>query len=245
MRILQSCIGILVHTASLSDAYIFLTNQHSSDSDNSSANIGKPEQNLHLKHKHINEDKGQSKKHHGRREAEAPLALNGEVVNKNKTGKKSKIGKKSKATLLPSYVPSDTPSSLPSDRPSTSPSDEPSLLPSIDRSPSDNPSSLPSNVPSMIPSDQPSNFNPLLQYSVDVLGPCAIDQSCNSIATNNAVQWFIDTDNHPYLGTDEQAWKVRRRISDPLFNITFGVWATGRGVDQISHHYPFNATYHH
>ena len=90
----------------------------------------------------------------------------------------------------------------------------------------------------MIPSDQPSSFDPpRLQYSVDVLGPAMFPP---------AVQWFIDTDNHPDdLGTDEQVWKVRRRISDPLFNITFSVWAAGRGVDQISHHYPFNATYHH
>ena len=138
---------------------------------------------------------------------------------------------------LPSNRPSDHPSSLPSLHPSESPSDEPSLIPSLhpSESPSDEPSLIPSDRPSDIPSSMPSlhpsvslspSLDPLLQCSVDVLGPCAIDQSCNSTATNNAVTWFIDTDNHPdNLGTDEQVWKVRRRFSDPFFSISFGVWA--------------------
>ena len=84
----------------------------------------------------------------------------------------------------------------------------------------------------------------LLSTSIEVLRECAIDQSCDSTATNKAVKWFIDPDNHPDdLGTDEQVWKVSTRIIYHLFNISI-VWIGG-GVNHMSAHCnQFNATYH-
>ena len=49
------------------------------------------------------------------------------------------------------------------------------------------------------------------QTLTDVIGECAIYQSCPSTAMNSASNWFIDPDNHPDdISMDEQVWKVRK-----------------------------------
>ena len=49
------------------------------------------------------------------------------------------------------------------------------------------------------------------QTLTDVIGECAIYQSCPSTTMNSASNWFIDPDNHPDdISMDEQVWKVRK-----------------------------------
>ena len=90
-----------------------------------------------------------------------------------------------------------------------------------------------------------SCFSPLLSSTaIEVLRECFIDQYCDGTATNSAVTWFIDPDNHPDdLGTDEQVWKVSSRIIYHLFNISS--LSTGGGVNHMSpHHNQLNTTFH-
>jgi len=68
----------------------------------------------------------------------------------------------------------------------------------------------------------------LLKYSSDVVGPCAIDQSCDTDASNSAVAWFINEENHSPMHSgdwdDAQVWKER---------LVLAIWyySTG-GLDQ-------------
>jgi len=84
------------------------------------------------------------------------------------------------------------------------------------------PSDSSSARPSSLPSDQPSSYptlSPLLKYSTDVVGPCAIDQSCDTDASNRAVIWFINDENHPKDSDwDAQVWKVSKRLCHHLLN---------------------------
>ena len=51
-------------------------------------------------------------------------------------------------------------------------------------------------------------------------------KSCDT-ATNDAVNWFINLNNHPDdLGTDGRVWRVSRRRSDRVFCILIS-WAGG------------------
>ena len=48
----------------------------------------------------------------------------------------------------------------------------------------------------------------------NVIGSCAVDESCDSTTTNFASSWFKDPDNHPAdLSMNEQVWKVSNSIS--------------------------------
>ena len=60
-----------------------------------------------------------------------------------------------------------------------------------------------------------------LRAAVQVLGECARDQSCDSPATNTAVTWFTNPDNHLVDHDDDwddQVWRVSRRISCHSFH---------------------------
>ena len=61
----------------------------------------------------------------------------------------------------------------------------------------------------------------VLRAAVEVLGECARDQSCDSPATNTAVTWFTNPDNHLVDDDDDwddQVWRVSRRISCHSFH---------------------------
>ena len=60
------------------------------------------------------------------------------------------------------------------------------------------------------------DFVPVLidQTLSNVIGSCAVDESCDSTTTNFASSWFKDPDNHPAdLSMNEQVWKVSNSIS--------------------------------
>ena len=72
-------------------------------------------------------------------------------------------------------------------------------------------------------SNKSLSSTPLLQYAVEIVGPCACDLSCDENALNNAVDWFVKDDNHPIdpdPDWDEQVWKVRKRICHHLLNVS-------------------------
>jgi len=76
-------------------------------------------------------------------------------------------------------------------------------------SPSNSSSARPSSLPSGQPSSYPT-LSPLLKYATDVVGLCAIDQSCDTDTSNRAVNWFIIDENHPKdTNWDVQVWKER------------------------------------
>ena len=59
-------------------------------------------------------------------------------------------------------------------------------------------------------------------------------KSCDT-ATNDAVIWFINLNNHPDdLGTDGRVWEVSRRISDRVFCILISWAGGGTGDSYVS-----------
>ena len=61
-----------------------------------------------------------------------------------------------------------------------------------------------------------------------------LSKSCDT-ATNDAVIWFINLNNHPDdLGTDGRVWEVSRRISDRVFCILISWAGGGTGDSYVS-----------
>ena len=60
------------------------------------------------------------------------------------------------------------------------------------------------------------------------------EHECDT-ATNDAVNWFINLNNHPDdLGTDGRVWEVSRRISDRVFCILISWAGGGTGDSYVS-----------
>ena len=62
--------------------------------------------------------------------------------------------------------------------------------------------------------------SPIVLRAVEVLGECASDETCDSAATNTALTWFYNSDNHLVDDDDwdDQVWRVSRRISHHSFH---------------------------
>ena len=105
---------------------------------------------------------------------------------------------------------------------------------------------MPSSTPSFGPSLEPSSSSdPLISKAVaEVIGPCAIDQSCDDTATNEGVTWFINSANHPENVVDEQSWRVSRIFDRAITRqlvFLFLLWMGGIHFMIATH---FNPTYH-
>ena len=80
---------------------------------------------------------------------------------------------------------------------------------------------MPSSTPSFEPSFKPSSSDPLISRAVDVIGPCAVNLSCDDTATNDAVTWFINSANHPENVDDEQVLKVSIFFDQTISQLVF------------------------